>query len=165
MADTMYLRRAVEDYVRDQLAKEFGQAFTAEFLALRPGGRHEFDAVSADRSVVASVKSASGLTSGGNIPNGKINDCLAELYYLSLVEAPLRRLVLTTPAFFDIFTRRTVGAVSSDIAVMCVPLPPDIQAKVDSVVRAASREVTRAAAAAAIASEVEAQLQSPDPAP
>jgi hypothetical protein len=163
MADTMYLRRAVEDYVRAQLAKEFGHAFTAEYLELRPGGLHEFDAVSADRSVVASVKSASGLTSGGNIPSGKINDCLAELYYLSLVDAPLRRLVLTTPAFFDIFTRRTIGAVSSDIAVVCVPLPPDIQAKVDSVVRAASREVTPAAAAAAVASEVETQLQSPDP--
>ena len=163
MADTMYLRRAVEDYVRAQLAKEFGQTFTAEFLALRPGGRHEFDAVAADRSVVASVKSASGLTSGGNIPSGKINDCLAELYYLSLVDAPLRRLVLTTPAFFDIFTRRTIGAVSGDIAVICVPLPPDIQAKVDSVVRAASREVTPAAAAAAVATEIETQLQSSDP--
>jgi hypothetical protein len=30
------------------------------------------------------------------------------------VDAPLRRLVLTTPAFFDIFTRRTIGAVSDD---------------------------------------------------
>jgi hypothetical protein len=74
------------------------------------------------------------------------------------VDEPLRRLVLTTPAFFDIFTRRTIGAVSSDIAVVRVPLPPDIQAKVESVVRVASREVTPAAAAAAVASEIEPQL-------
>jgi hypothetical protein len=74
------------------------------------------------------------------------------------VDAPLRRLVLTTPAFFDIFTRRTIGAISSDIAVVCVPLPPDIQAKVDGVGRVASREVTPAAAAAAVASEIEPQL-------
>ena len=98
------------------------------------------------------------------MPNGKVNDCLAELYYLTLVDAPIRRLVLTTPAFFDIFTRRTVGAVSVDIEVVCVPLPPGIQAKVDSVVLAASREVTPGAARAAIAAEVETESQSPEPA-
>jgi hypothetical protein len=90
VADTSYLRREVENYVRAQLAEEFGQHFTAEFLSLAPGGRHEFDAVAADRSVVASVKSASGLTAGGRVPSGKIKDCVAELYYLSLVEAPTR---------------------------------------------------------------------------
>jgi hypothetical protein len=160
----MYLRREVEAYVRGHLAEEFGQAFSAEVLALRTGGRHEFDAVAADKSVVASIKSSSGLTSGGNMPNGKVNDCLAELYYLTLVDAPIRRLVLTTPAFFDIFTRRTVGAVSVDIEVVCVPLPPDIQAKVNNVVLAASREMTPGAAASAIAAEVETELRSPEPA-
>lgn len=109
MADTSYLRSAVEGYVRDQLAAEFGQPFSARVLQLQPGGYHEFDAVSDDGSVVASVKSASGLTSGGNIPSGRIKDCLAELYYLSLVDAPIRRLVLTTPAFFAIFTSKTNG--------------------------------------------------------
>jgi hypothetical protein len=158
----MYLRRDVEAYVRGHLAEEFGQAFAAEVLALRTGGRHEFDAAAADKSVVASIKSSSGLTSGGNMPNGKVNDCLAELYYLTLVDAPIRKLVLTTPAFFDMFTRRTIGALSVDVEVVCVPLPPDIQAKVNSVVLAASREVTPGAAAAAIAAEVETELQPPE---
>jgi hypothetical protein len=39
------------------------------------------------------------------------------LHPSSLVDAPLRRLVLTTPAFFDIFTRRTIGAVSAAAAL------------------------------------------------
>ena len=77
MADTTYLRRIVETYVRDQLSREFGQTFSARFLSLQPGGRHEFDAVSEDRGVVASIKAASGLTAGGRNPSGKIKDCIA----------------------------------------------------------------------------------------
>lgn len=65
VANTSYPRREVEGYVHTQLSKELDQPFTAVFLSLQTGGRHEFDAVSADHSVVASVKSASGLTSGG----------------------------------------------------------------------------------------------------
>ena len=76
----MYLRQVVEEHVREHLAAEFGQTFSARYLALTPGGRHEFDAVSADGLIVASIKSASGLTAGGRIPSGKIRDSLAELY-------------------------------------------------------------------------------------
>jgi len=160
MANTSYLRREVERYVRQQLELEFGQPFLSQILPLTAGGRHEFDAASADRTVIASVKSSSGLTAGGNIPSGKINDCLAELYYLSLAQAPIRRLVLTTLTFFEMFQKRTVGAVVPGVQIVCIALPAGIQAKVDEVVREASREVTPAAAAAAVATEVEAQLDS-----
>ncbi len=142
MADTTYLRRVVETYVREQLTREFAQPFSAAFLALMPGGRHEFDAVSRDRLVVASVKSTSGLTAGGRNPAGKIKDCVAELYYLSLVEAPIRRLILTTPAFFDIFGGATFGAIAKGIDVVCMPLPAEMQREVDKVVAMASREVS-----------------------
>jgi hypothetical protein len=165
MADTTYLRTVVESYVRRQLQDEFGRSFRAEFLSLTPGGKHEFDAVSSDRDIVVSIKAASGLTASGKNPAGKIKDCVAELYYLSLVEAPIRRLVLTTPGFFDIFTRKTRGAVALGIEVVCVPLPPSMQVEVDEVVRKASREVTPAAAEAAIAGEVERDMESTTGAP
>jgi hypothetical protein len=97
VANTRYLRTVVEDYVRGALHDEYGKDFAPKFLRLLPGGRHEFDAVSEDGTVVASVKSASGLTSGGRVPSGKLKDCIAELYFLSLVEARERLLVLTTP--------------------------------------------------------------------
>lgn len=149
--------------MREQLAAEFGQPFSDRFLPLRTGGKHEFDAVSDDGLVVASVKSASGLTAGGNMPSGKIKDCLAELHYLSLVEAPVRRLGLTTPSFFAIFTAATVDAVAEGVEIVCVPLPADMQLKVDEVVRIASQEVTPAAAAAAVAAEVETELEEASP--
>jgi hypothetical protein len=158
MANTRYLRQEVEGYIRARLSEEFGQPFAAVFLTLRTGGRHEFDAVAADRTVVASVKSASGLTAGGRKPAGKIKDCIAELYYLSLVEAPTRRLVLTTPPFFELFVNATDGAVAEGIDVVCSPLPSKMQEQVDLVVREASREVSPAVAAAAVAAEIETEL-------
>lgn len=98
--------------------------------------------MSTDGTVVASIKSASGLTSGGRIPSGKIKDCLAELYYLSLVDAPIKLLVLTTPEFFDIFTKASKGAVAEGIEIINFPLAPEMQAKVDQIRSRASKEVS-----------------------
>jgi hypothetical protein len=157
MANTSYLKNVVEPHIRTVLADRHGVAFTAQFLELRSGGRHEFDAVSSDGRVIASIKSASGLTSGRKKPSGKIKDCIAELYYLSLVDAPERVLVLTTPAFYDIFAKDMLGKVAEGITIECIPLPPDMQAEVDKVVKAASDEVSPEAAKRAIAAEIEAE--------
>lgn len=155
MANTTYLRREVESHVRAELAAKHGQPFSSQFLELRTGGRHEFDAVSDDEQIVAGIKAASGLTAGGRIPSGKINSSLAELYYLSLVEAPVRMLVLTNPEFHAIFVKKTSGAIAWGIAVICMPLPEAMQAEVDAVVRLASDEVSPAVAEKIVAGEVE----------
>ena len=88
MADTSYLKMVVEDYVRETLAKKFGSRFRSRVLTLQTGGHHEFDAVSEDGQIVAAIKSASGKTSGGKNPSGKVQGVEAELYYLTLVSAP-----------------------------------------------------------------------------
>jgi hypothetical protein len=67
---------------------------------------------------------------------------VAELYYLSLVKAPIRLLVLTTPEFFDIFTKKTAGAVADGIEIICIPLSETIQAEVVEIKRRASSEVS-----------------------
>lgn len=143
MANTHLMKTLVEPYVREQLAAQFGQPFTAQFLPLPGGGRHEFDAVSEDRAVVTSIKSHSGLTSGGNRPGAKIQACYAELYYLAQVVAPSRVLVMTNPEFFEIFERdsRGRGRLVPWIDLALVPLPPEIQRSVDEVTRAASAEM------------------------
>lgn len=157
MANTAYLRSVVEAHVRAVLEQRHGVAFASKILPLRPGGRHEFDAVSAEGRVVASVKTASGLTAGGKNPSGKIKDCLAELYYLSLVDAPVRMLVLTTPAFHEIFQKATAGAVEDSIQIECIPLPPEMQTEVDLIVKAASEEVSPSRAREAVAAEIESE--------
>lgn len=159
MANTYYLRKVVEGYVREQLEEEFRQPFASVVLPLTTGGTHEFDAVSADGQIVVSVKAASGLTATGRNPSGKIKDSIAELYFLGLVEAPIRSLVLTTPAFHEIFQKAMKGKIAPGLSVRCIPLPAAIQQEVNKIVATASAEVSSAVAQEAVASEIEAQLE------
>lgn len=142
MANTNYLKRTVEDYVRAQLAREFGVPFRPGVLQLVTGGTHEFDAVSEDGSVVAGIKAASGKTSGGRTPVGKIKSAIAELYFLSLVSVPRRILVLTDPEFYQILSKRLEGRLAEGLELKLIRLPADIQCQVDKVRRDASREVS-----------------------
>lgn len=155
VANTSYLRYTVEPWVRDQLAEQYGQRFAPRVLRLAPGGTHEFDAVSDDGRVVVSIKANSGLTSGGNHPTGKVATCLNEVYFLTLVDADVRLLALTNPAFHAIFTKVTAGQIAPGIGVELLPLPADMQRMVDGVTALASREMSRDAATAASAVEAE----------
>lgn len=154
MANTRYLTLQVETYVRERLAERHGQSFSKRFLQLTTGGSHEFDAVSNDGSIVVSIKAASGLTKSGKNPAAKVQGCIAELYYLSLVDAPTRILALTTPAFHTIFTRRIQGSLATGITIDLIPLPPDMQAEVDKVVAEAGREVSPAVVTDVIEEEI-----------
>jgi hypothetical protein len=142
MANTRLLSTAVEDHVRHVLGQRYGADFERRQVRLMTGGLREFGAVATDASVVASIKTASGLTSGGKLPVGKIHSSVAELYFLSLVEAPVRLLVLTTPDFHELFTRALEDKMAPGIEVICEPLPKDLQAEVEAVQRVASREVS-----------------------
>jgi hypothetical protein len=142
LADTTFLKGAVERYVREQLAIEYGAAFSAEVLPLVTGGMHEFDAVSADLRVVASIKSASGKTSGGKFPAGKVNSAIAELYFLSLVSAHVRLLVLTTPEFHEILCDRLEGRLAKGLELKLIELPSEMQGRVRQIQVRASDEVS-----------------------
>jgi hypothetical protein len=161
MASTAKLRYKVEPYIRRLLEDEFDQPFSSQRLELPGGATREFDAVSADGSVVVAVKTSSGLTSGGNKPSGKVKGAITDLYYLSLIDAPVRRLVLTNPEFYDIFTTDMAGAIADGIDVVLVPLPAELQAMVDEVIAEAVDEIDRGKARAAIAAEVEENADDP----
>jgi hypothetical protein len=104
---------------------------------------------------VASIKSSSGLTSGGKFPAGKVNGSIADLYYLSMLDAPIRRLVLTNPEFYVIFTTRMEGALPPGVGVCLVELPAELQAEVDAVVRVAADEIDRGKAVQEVAAAIE----------
>jgi hypothetical protein len=155
VANTSYLRYAVEPWVRDRLAERYGQPFATKVLGLSSGGTHEFDAVSVDTRIVASIKASSGFTSGGKHPTGKVATCLNEVYFLTLVGADERVLVLTNPDFYTIFRRATSGQIADGVKVELLPLPPAMQGTVDAVTQAASVEMNRDDVAAAAAVEAE----------
>ena len=138
MANTRVLTVDVENFVRSELKRTYGEPFTKQRLPLGGGkGLHEFDAVSNDRSIVASVKSSSGMTSGNKNPSGKISSAIAEMYFLSLVDSSTRLLVLTNPDFFAIMIKTMKDRMGHSIEIVYTALP-------DNLMKLASRTHTNA---------------------
>ncbi|HWM05441.1 MAG TPA: hypothetical protein VNP92_24135 [Actinophytocola sp.] len=140
MVNTRLLTTAVEDHVRDMLSAKYQVAFRKERLRLQPGGEHEFDAVSTDRRIVASIKTASAPPNGKH-PSAKVVNAIAELYFLSVVRASKRLLVLTSADFHALFLGAMNRKIAGGIEVVHLPLPTDIEARVAAVQSAASDEI------------------------
>jgi hypothetical protein len=148
MADTRAYSEA-ERWIREKgLPERFpGQVF--EKRELRVGTRrsgdpsyHEFDAVSPDGTIVASINASSGLTTGGKVPVGKTKDAYTELHFLSLVSGAHRFLILTDPEFHKIFSNVSDGRLPSGVEVVHIPLPGEIQERVRVARRGAAVEVS-----------------------
>jgi hypothetical protein len=77
------------------------------------------------------------------------------VYFLTLVDANERLLVLTNPNFHTIFMRATVGQIARGVKVELLELPSDMQQVVDGVTELASREMSREVVMAASATEAE----------
>ena len=141
MADTTYMKNEVELWVRDWLARRFlGYSFSKQPLGLITSGKHEFDAVSQDRSIIAGIKGHSWKTKSGNLPSGKYAQLYQELYFLSLAEASKKFLILTNEDMHKDFVKRSRGKVAKGIDVIFCRLPLQMRVKVESVQAAASRE-------------------------
>ena len=155
MANTQFIKTDVEPWVRQHLEAENGQPFSSQFLNLSTGGKHEFDAVSADRTVVVSIKSASGLTAGGNLPQGKFHNAIAEVYFLSLISASRRTLLTTNRKFHQLLEKRMKGLLPVGVTLQCLELPVEMQKQLDDIIATASKEVSPQIASAAAEDEID----------
>ena len=148
MAKTTELRE-VERFVREELEKDYsGHIFTEKPLPLRKKrdgtyATHKFDAVSEDNTIVASIKSHSWLTSGGKSPGGKIGQIYQSLYFLSLVDAKTKLLILTDREAYEGFLAVSNGKVAEGVEIKLCPLPPELQLLVTKVQQKASQEMSR----------------------
>ncbi len=140
--------KEVEFFVREQLGKDYpSHTFNEKPLFLRKKrdaspAFHKFDAVSEDNTIVASIKSHSWLTSGGNLPSGKIGQIYQSLYLLNLVDAKTKLLILTSEEAYKGFLEVSDGKVADDIEIKFYPLPPKLQQKVSKVLKKASQEMS-----------------------
>ena len=146
---TVELKTQVEPFIRKELEKSYpGHTFTEKALPLRrkKDGNyavHNFDAVSEDNSIVASIKSNSWLTSGGNVPSGKIGVIYQSLYFLSLVDAKTKLLILTDKKAYDGFLTVSDGKLAEGVEIKLYTLPPKLQLLVKDVHRKASQEMSQ----------------------
>ncbi len=95
MADTR-LQVAAEDWVRQTwLAHRVGQPFWRERLKVTPGGVFDFDGVSQDNRIVASISTNAAMTCGEKAGVGKLQKIRADVFFLMLVSAAQKYVVLT----------------------------------------------------------------------
>ncbi|HEV8440634.1 MAG TPA: hypothetical protein VGT40_21300 [Methylomirabilota bacterium] len=95
MVDTR-VQLEVEDWVRREwMPPKFGQQFFRERVRLTSGGVCDFDAVSADRRIVAAISTSGAVTARGKYAVGKMLKVRSDMYFLLLADAERRIVVLT----------------------------------------------------------------------
>ena len=137
MADTRTQVR-VEDWVqREWMPERYGQRFSRERVALTSGGVFDFDAVSADGTMVANIS-----TSGSKTASGKVR---SDIYFLLLARAQRTLVLLTERDMYERWLAEVEsGRVPDSIEFVHVDIPHDLDRKLQASRQAASREVTPA---------------------
>ena len=85
MADSRPQHQA-EEWVRGMwLCERFQQTFYKKQLMLTSGGLFEFDAVSHDESIVASISTNGGITASARKATPKLNKIRSDILFLLLI--------------------------------------------------------------------------------
>ncbi len=142
MADTR-VQIEVEDWVRREwMPAKFGQQFLRERVRLSPGGVFDFDAVSSDRKIVATISTSGALTAGGKYAVGKMLKIRSDMYFLLLADAERRLVVLTERDMHDQCMKEVAGGrVPSSIEFIRVQIPGELEARLRASRSVASHEV------------------------
>ncbi len=141
MADTNALKE-IEQYVRDWCSNKYGIGFEdcEKEVRLVTGGIHRFDVVAKDGSVVAGVKT-SALRDDGKVGGGVIKSTFAELYFLSLIKAPMKLMILTDREYYDHFRKVSRDKVAEGIEIIHCPLPKEVEKNISAIHRNCRKEI------------------------
>lgn len=144
MADTR-VQLEVEDWVRENwMQKQFGQRFHRSRLKLSSGGVFDFDAVSSDNQIAASISTSSAKTSGGKHAVGKMMKLRSDMLFLLMAETPSQRyVVLTEKSMYDACLKeKTGGRVPVGIEFCLAEIPNELELRLIKARAVASREVS-----------------------
>ena len=143
MADTR-VQVKVEDWVRREwMPGRFGQRFSRERVDLTSGGVFDFDAVSADATIVANISTSGLKTEGGNYGSGKVQKVRSDIFFLLLAKADRKVVLLTEPDMYKRWLSEVQnGRVPDSIEFVHVEVPEELDLQLKASRRAASREVT-----------------------
>ncbi len=142
MADTR-VQTEVEDWVREHwMPKEYGQRFHRERVKLSSGGVFDFDAVSDDRTIIASISTSSGRTANGKLGVGKLNKLRSDMLFLLMAEGGRKLLCLTERDMLELCQKEVKGGrVPKMIEIVHVKVPADLDERLKAARDVASREV------------------------
>ena len=143
MADTTFIKREIEPYVREWLSKELvGHKFEERPLLVAPtGGMYKFDAVSEDETIVGNILSNRPFTRTGRENTGGVRKALIDFQLLSLLPQSIQPILLfTDKGFCALVRKRTKRFGQERIRMMVCPLPDYLQAGLTKMLNKASQE-------------------------
>lgn len=131
MANTNALKTLAEPYVRRWCSSKYGIEFEdfEKEIRLVTGGVHRFDAVSRDGSVVAGIKTST-LRDNGQVSAGVIKSTFTELYFLSLIKANTKLMILTDKGYYEYFRRISEGKIAQGVEIIHCPLSKEIKEQI-----------------------------------
>jgi hypothetical protein len=144
MADTR-VQLEVEDWVRRTwMPDRFGQKFNRDRCKLSSGGVFDFDAVSDDAKIVASISTSGAKTASGKPAVGKLLKLRSDMLFLLLAqEAEKRIIILTEPDMYELCNKeRSGGRVPLSIEFVLATIPDELRQKLQDARKIASREVS-----------------------
>lgn len=108
---------------------------------LRSGGVFDFDAVSDDRSIVATISTSGSKTSGGKHAVGKILKLRSDMLFLTMVEAKRRIIILTEQDMCNQCEKEFAGGrVPPEIEFICAVIPSELRTRLIAARLKASEE-------------------------
>lgn len=136
----------VETWIRnDWLHSQFGEPFSKRKLKLSSGGQFEFDAVSVDAQVIATISTSRSRTSSGRDGAGKMNKIRSDILFLSLRKGRHRVVVLTERDMYRKCERQQgVGRLPRWVEFRLAQLPKSLAKSLRRARRDSSREVSPA---------------------
>jgi len=142
MADTR-CQVECEGWVRREwMPTFFGQSFHRERMPLRSGGVFDFDAVSADKTIVASISTSGARTARGKHAVGKLMKLRSDMLFLLLSEAPRKVIILCESDMHALCEReREGGRVPKDIEFVHATLPEELATRLVAARKLGSDEV------------------------
>lgn len=143
MADTS-VQRKVEDWIVSTWAEpQFGAACYKRRLSLTSGGVFEFDLVCEEKDVVGTVSTSKLAIPSGKMGVGKVTKIRSDIYFLLLVEADRRIVVLTEQDMFDWWKKEQIEKqrVPNNIEFMLVGLPHELRTELEASRKRSSDEV------------------------
>ena len=143
MADTR-VQLEVEDWVREHWMQEhFGQPFNRKRLKLCSGGVFDFDAVSQDLQIVASISSSGGKTSSGKLPVGKLMKIRSDMLFLTMIDTKRRIVVLIDADMLKLCQKEVDGGrVPDTIEFLRAEIPEELKLRLHKAQETASKEVS-----------------------
>ena len=143
MADTR-IQIEVEDWVRlNWMPLQFGQKFYRERLPLSSGGVFDFDAVSEDHKIVATISTSGSKTVTGKHAVGKLLKIRSDMFFLLLVNTGRRLVILTEPDMLELCQKEAKGGrVPSSIEFVRAEIPDNLLIRLRGARQIASKEVS-----------------------